>query len=104
MKKNETAQQEAVKLLVKLLNNYIQYTAKNNEESAPKNICSFMQLAQNIVDGAEPSEEAKARMYRDTIYMLNGDSEKEAFQIRLKALSTLDVKWIEEIEYLWEVL
>ena len=92
--------QENLGLLLRLISNYV-------------NHCENVQDAKSFLRGVAEypnlklSDEDKSYMYDITVAALNDGSEeaeRDAFEIRLKALCSGDEEMIEKIEYLHEVL
>ena len=92
--------QENLGLLLRLISNYV-------------NHCEDVQEAKSFLRGVAEypelklTEDDKQKMYWNTVHALNAgneEAERDAFEIRLKALCSRDEVLIEKIEYLHEVL
>ena len=92
--------QETLGLLLRLISNYV-----NHCEDAQEAKAFLREVAE--YPSYELSYGAKKVMYEQCVAALNCGSEeaqRDAFEIRLKALCSGDEKLIEKIEYLHEVL
>ena len=92
--------QETLGLLLRLISNYVNHCEDAQEAK------SFLRTVSNY-----PSHTltygAKKVMYEQCVAALNAgceEAERDAFEIRLKALCSGDEKLIEKIEYLHEVI
>lgn len=97
---NNKIMKENLGLLLRLISNYVNHC--ENVEDAK----SFLRTVANYPN-LKLSDEDKSNMYDTTVAALNDDSEeaqRDAFEIRLKALCSGDDNLIENIEYLHEVI
>lgn len=92
--------QENLGLLLRLISNYVNHCEDVQEAKA------FLREVANYPN-LKLSDEDKSNMYETTVAALNCGCEKaerDAFEIRLKALCSGNENFIENIEYLHEVL
>ena len=93
--------QENLGLLLRLISNYVNH-CENVEEAK-----SFLREVAEYPSRSKLTDEERNKMYWDTVHALNAGNEeadRDAFEIRLKALCSGDEELIEKIEYLHEVL
>ena len=92
--------QENLGLLLRLISNYVNHCDDVQEAK------SFLRMVAEY-PSHELSYGAKKVMYEQTVAALNcgsEEAERDAFEIRLKALCSGDDELIEKIEHLHEVL
>ena len=93
--------QENLGLLLRLISNYVE-----KSEMTVFEIMDFLRTVDNYPN-LKLSDEDKSNMYDTTVAALNcgsEEAERDAFEIRLKALCSGDDNFIENIEYLHEVI
>lgn len=92
--------QENLGLLLRLISNYVNHCEDVQEaKSFLRTVVEYPEL--------KLTEDDKQKMYWNTVHALNAgneEAERDAFEIRLKALCSGDEELIEKIEYLHEVL
>jgi len=92
--------QENLGLLLRLISNYVNYC--ENVEDAKTFLCTVAEYPSHALSYGE-----KKVMYEQCVAALNcgsDEAERDAFEIRLKALCSGDEELIKKIEYLHEVL
>lgn len=93
--------QENLGLLLRLISNYVNH-CENLQEAK-----SFLRIVAEYPNRPKLTNEERVAMYWYTTHALNAgneEAERDAFEIRLKALCSGDEELIEKIEYLHEVL
>ena len=99
--------QENLQKLLSLVSNWMDHVAKDEEATVAVEEMVIMMDNLSRLPREHLTDEQKSEMYWQTVHALNAgceEAERDAFEIRLKALCSGDDELIEKIEYLHEVL